>query len=139
MKADFDASSWQEFEELTRDIMELHGFVAEFRKVFRTRERRFEIDVVAEKGESCIAIDCKRYGYSRYRRSQLRSEVEKHSLRCREFEKLKEKKITPVIVSFLDDDLVVENGCIFVPIKKLNDFLMNLEYYLDILNPGSFL
>ncbi|MFQ5975170.1 MAG: restriction endonuclease [Candidatus Hydrothermarchaeales archaeon] len=122
MGDDFKVASWQEFEELTRDIVDLYGFKTEFRKVFKNKKRKFEIDVVAEKENFCFAIDCKRYGHSRYRKSQLKSEALNHSTRCKEFEKLKGKRIIPLIASFLDDDLVVENGCIFVPIKKVKRF-----------------
>ncbi len=137
MKTDYNISSWQEFEEFTRDILEFHGFKVEFRKVFRNMIRKFEIDVLAEKSGICLAIDCKHYGFSRHRRSQLRSEALKHRQRCREFEKIEEKKVTPIIVSMLDDDLLLEYGCIFVPIRKLNDFLVNYVDYLDILSSGS--
>ena len=71
MREIFEVSSWQEFEELARDILELHGFSVEFRKVFRNIERKFEIDVLAENDYSYIAVDCKIYGLSRHRRSQL--------------------------------------------------------------------
>ncbi len=137
MRETFKISSWQEFEELTRDIIELHGFKAEFRKVFRNQDRKFEVDVVATKDDLCLAIDCKLYGYSRYRRSQLRSEAEKHSIRCKELEKLVGMRVTPLIVSLLDDDLLIENGCLFVPITKLNDFLINQERYMETLSMGS--
>lgn len=126
-----ETPSWQELEELTRKILELHDFEVEFRKVFRNSERKFEIDVVATKAGLCLAIDCKRYGHSRYRRSPLRSEAGKHKARCREFERIFGRKAIPIIVSFIDDDLLVENGCIFVPIDKLNDFLLNLGQYLE--------
>jgi hypothetical protein len=36
-----------------------------------------------------------------------------------------------VIVSWIDDNLVSENGCIILPVHMLNDFLLNLEYILD--------
>ncbi len=138
MRETFEISSWQEFEELTRDIRELHGFKVEFRKVFRNQDRKFEVEVVATKDDWCLALDCKLYGRSRYRRSQLRSEAEKHSIRCKELEKQIRMRVTPLIVSFLDDDLLIEYGCIFVPITKLNDFLINQERYMEALPIGSF-
>jgi hypothetical protein len=30
--------------------------------------------------------------------------------------------------------MMVDNGCIFVPIDQLNDFLLNLDAYLDELS-----
>jgi len=122
--------SWQEFEEEIHRILTLHGFDTSFRKVFRT-SRRYEIDIVAERYGITLAIDCKRYGKHRYRLSHIKKEAEKHVKRCREFESHFGKKVIPLLVTFVEEDVILHDSCILVPYNKIEDFLRNLELYLQ--------
>jgi len=122
--------SWQEFEEVVRDILESHGFETRFRVVFRDEKGRGEIDVVAERFGVILAIDAKRYTERWYRKSAIRREAEKHVERCRRYSRLEGREVVPVIVSFVDDEVVEHGGCIVVPFRAINDFLLNLEAYL---------
>ncbi len=128
MKEQF--SSWQEFEEFVKNILEHFDFEVEFRKVFRT-DRKYEIDVIAYGKRFILCFDCKLYGQKRSRVSSLRREARKHFIRTKEFEKLHKKPCIPIIVTFFDDALLFEEGCIFVPYFKLNNFLNNLDVYLE--------
>ncbi len=122
--------SWQEFEEVVKDVLESHGFDTMFRVVFKDEEGRGEIDVVAERFGVTLAIDAKRYTERWYRKSAIKREAEKHAKRCKRYSKLEGKTVVPVIVSFVDDDVVEHEGCIVVPFRAINDFLLNLEAYL---------
>jgi hypothetical protein len=128
---DLDELSWQEFEEYIRDLLEHHEFDVHFRKVFRTPYRGYQIDAVASRKGLCLCIDGKKYGRSRHRSSSLKEQAKLHYERCIAHEDMFGIKSIPLIVSWLDDDLMVENGCIFVSIDRLNDFLLNLDAYLD--------
>lgn len=128
---DLDELSWQEFEEYIRDLLEHHDFEVQFRKVFRTPYRGYQIDAVASRKGLCLCIDGKKYGRSRRRSSSLKEQAKLHYERCMAHEDLSGVRSIPLIVSWLDDDLMVENGCIFVSIDRLNDFLLNLDAYLD--------
>lgn len=134
MERDLNALTWQEFEEYIRDVLSYHNFDVKFRKVFRTPERGYQIDAIGYRKDLCLCIDGKHYGQGRHRASSLRSEAKKHYYRCIEHEKLFGIKSIPVIVSLIDDNMTVEGGCIFVPIDLLNDFLLNLDSYLDELS-----
>jgi hypothetical protein len=123
--------SWQEFEEYIRDLLEYHDFEVQFRKVFRTPERGYQIDVVAVGRGLCLCIDGKKYGRGRHRSSSLKGQAKLHYERCLAHERAFGIRSIPVIVSWLDDSLMYENGCIFVPIDRLNDFLLNLDTYLS--------
>ncbi|WP_232215805.1 restriction endonuclease [Archaeoglobus veneficus] len=126
-----EVSSWQEFEEATKEILEAHEFKTAFRVVFKDEKGRAEIDVVAERYGFILAIDAKRYTHTWYRASALRKEAKKHAERCKRYEKIVGKKVVPVIVSLIDDSIVEHEGCIVVPFHAFNDFLLNLEAYID--------
>ncbi len=122
--------SWQEFEELVREVLESHGFETMFRVVFRDEEGRSEIDVVAERFGIVLAIDAKRYARNWYRKSAIKREARKHAERCKRYSRVEGKDVIPVIVSFVDDEVVECSGCIIVPLRAINDFLLNIEAYL---------
>jgi len=124
-------SSWQEFEEAIRDILEIHGFSTKFRYVFRDEHGRTEIDVLSERYGIMMAIDAKRYTEGWYRISTIKKESEKHAERCRRLERLIAKKIIPVVVPLIDDNIYFHRGTIIVPFRKFNDFLLNIYAYLD--------
>ncbi len=122
--------TWQEFEEQIRDVLECAGFSTEFRKVFMLDGRRHEIDVVARRFDITLLIDAKRYGKARLRSSSLKAEARKHLIRCEEFDRAFSSTSVPVIVSWLDDALVIDGECFIVPFDKLEDFVVHVEYYL---------
>jgi hypothetical protein len=136
---EFDAEAdneptWQEFEERIRDVLEYAGFSTDFRKVFTTTGRRYEIDVVAHRFDKILLIDAKRYGKARVRSSSIRAQARKHFVRCREYDRAFSVSSVPVIVSWIDDALVCEGGCFIVPYDKLEDFVVHLERYVDLID-----
>jgi Holliday junction resolvase-like predicted endonuclease len=122
--------SWQELEELTRRILEAHGYVCDFRRVFKTDRRKYEVDIIARKAGQVLAIDCKHYLKTKSRRSALKTEAKKHLERCEEYNWVHREDAVPVIITLLDDALFYANGCIVVPLRALNDFLLNSDDYL---------
>ena len=123
-------SSWQEFEKAIREILEVHGFSTEFRYVFRDDKGRAEVDVLAERYGLILAIDAKRYTEGWYRLSAIKKEAEKHAERCSRLERVKKKKVIPVVVPLIDDSIYLYRKSIIVPYSKLNDFLLNVHAYL---------
>ena len=128
---DLEELTWQEFEEYIRDLLEHHDFEVQFRKVFRTPARGYQIDAVALRKDLCLCIDGKKYGRSRPRSSSLKEQAKLHYERTLAYEEKIGVRSVPLIVSWLDDNLMVENGCIFVSIDRLNDFLLNVDAILD--------
>ena len=127
-------SSWQEFEEEIREILEIHGFSTRFRYVFRDENGRAEVDVLAERFGLTIAIDAKRYTEKWYRLSAIKKEAEKHAERCKRLERIYGKSVVPVVVPLIDDSIYLHGGSIIVPSLKLNDFLVNIHTYLHEFN-----
>jgi len=123
--------TWQEFEAQVRDVLDCAGFLTEFRRVFVLDGRRHEIDVVARRFDVTLLIDAKRYGKARPRRSSLKAQARMHLTRCEEFDRAFSSKSVPVIVSWLDDALLIDGDCFIVPFSKLEDFVVHLEYYVD--------
>jgi len=131
-----DEISWQEFEEKVKDILESNNFKTDFRVVFKDEHGRSEIDVVAERFGLILGVDAKRYNKNWQRRGALKKEAQKHRNRCLRFSKILNSKVVPVIVSLLDDELYTYDGCLIVPFKSFNDFLLNLHFYLEELGFG---
>ncbi|MFB6088759.1 MAG: hypothetical protein ABEK36_03205 [Candidatus Aenigmatarchaeota archaeon] len=130
-----DFGSWQEFEEYTRNILEKFRFEVEFRKVFKDPERKYEIDVIGRGKQFIICIDCKFYK-NKGRVNALRKEAKKHIEKVHRLKDLEDenKDYIPLIITSLDDSMLIENSCLFIPHFKLNNFLNNIHIYLDKLN-----
>jgi len=130
---------WKDFEAVVAGIFERHGFSCEIRRRFKVKNKRFEIDVIAVKGEKLMLIECKRWGRGRYKKYQLKIAAE----RLKEKAKLYLEKILPaqkeekryvramnallLVVTLCEEDLLVHERVIFVPIWKLNSFLLQLD------------
>ncbi len=125
--------SWQQLEHMVRECAEVHGFNVKFRKVFSGNNRKFEIDVVARRNGVVLAIDCKCYGGKRSRNAAIRGQCATHLARCDVLERQERTRVTPVIVTLLDDGMLFENGCIVVLLDSLDDFLSHVEEYMDLL------
>ena len=123
--------SWQEFEVKVKEILEGNGFETRFRVVFKDDQGRAEIDIVAKRYGLTLCVDAKRYNRNWHRKSALRRESEKHKKRCERFSEIIGAKAIPIIVSLIDDKLYSHEGCIIVPYSSFNDFLINIEYYLE--------
>ncbi len=123
-------TTWQEFEEAIREILEHHGFATRFRYVFRDEQGRAEVDVLAERYGLVLAIDAKRYTHGWYRLSAIKKEAEKHAKRCERLGKLLGRKVIPVVVPLIDDSVYFHKGAVIVPYARLNDFLLNIHAYL---------
>ncbi len=117
-------TDWKDFESLVAEIFEIHGYKT--KKNFRFKTFKwFEIDVIAEKSDFVFCVECKKWGKGRYKKSQIRKACKIHSLKTFEFSKFIDKRTIPLIVTYLEEDIIKENDVIVVPIWKLNSFLLN--------------
>lgn len=120
--------NWQEFEQTTSEILKKHRYETEI-NVWFTADRRFEIDVVAEKLSKVLCIDCKKWGMRKGKTTALKYAVDDQIERAEKFKEKKEidKKIYPVIITFLQENIEFEKEVPIVPVGKLNSFLINLQ------------
>lgn len=143
--------SWRDFEALVMNY--LREFGMDVLKNIYFGKRRFEVDVIGVDYVSGISlvIDCKHWmpGYSKV--SRLRRAARDHRVRTIEFSKnciymsgiikriFSIKYFIPVIVTLTDSVKGVVNNVAIVPIRYLNDFIRNLEYYVDLLGRDKLL
>lgn len=134
---------WREFEQIIMEIFENNNFRVRKNFRFKTR-RRYEIDILAIKRNKVLCVDCKEWGRGRYKKTGLKHAIEKQEERVKELKKfLKNNPIAqnklkinmnyefhPLIVTWLQEDLIKENDTLIVPVWKLNSFLLELEKYL---------
>jgi len=117
---------------MVKEVLEFHEFSTSFRVVFRDENGKSEIDIIAKRFNLILGIDAKRYTERWYRLSALKREAKKHAERCQRFEKMIGRRVIPVIVPLIDDELHFHEGCIIVPFSKFNDFIVNIHTYLTI-------
>lgn len=134
---------WQEFENLVAKIYENNSFQVKQNFRFKTK-RRYEIDIVAIKNKIILCVDCKEWGKGRYKKSGLISAVKKQEERVMQLENFLKKnliarqtlkldvdyKIYPVIVTWLQEELIKENNTFIIPVWKLNSFLVEIYNYM---------
>ncbi|MCS7094070.1 MAG: restriction endonuclease [Candidatus Aenigmarchaeota archaeon] len=123
----FQTINWQDFEKVVAEIFEKHGFKSTINFVFKT-EKKYQIDVLAERGELIVLVDCKQWGKHRYKVSELKKAALRHKERCEEFKKIVEdgRKLIPLIVTLLDECVYQFEGVYIVPLFKLNSFLLEI-------------
>ncbi|MEM2020964.1 MAG: hypothetical protein QXP80_01900 [Zestosphaera sp.] len=136
---------WRDFEELVLEYLRLSGL--EGVRGLRSRVRRYEYDVVAVSPISGIGliIDCKHWSPSHSKRGRLKQAANKHRLKCEHLvnicESFKEnhkliarvKWFIPVLVTLSDVLRGSIEGVLVVPVRAFRDFIVNLEYYVDLM------
>ena len=117
---------WKGFEKIIAQILKENGFKVKNNYRFKT-EKRYEIDVLAEKNGIVLSIDCKDWSRGRYKKSALAKAAKKQSERTKELEKTKSDHTSmfPLIVTLFEEDIKRENDVIVIPVWKLNSFLNN--------------
>lgn len=134
---------WKEFEKIVSDIFEINSFRI-YRNFRLKTNRRYEIDLIAIKGNKIICVDCKEWGRGRYKKSGLKNAADKQKQRVKEFIKFlrknpiakakfrirKKYKFHPLIITLFQEEIVKKDDIFIVPIWKLNSFLNEIERYL---------
>ena len=117
-------SKWQNFEKLTAFIFEENGFNVKVNvvKVFENKSRR-QYDVIAEKNDKLIIVDCKKWSGNRYRLSALKEAIKKHKERCL----LYDKNSIPLIVTLIGEEVKIHNDIAIIPISKLNSYINEIS------------
>jgi len=132
---------WKGFERTVSEIFLANNFKVKQNFIFKTK-RRYEIDVLAIGERFVFCVDCKEWSKGRYKKTGLRYAAESQEERLKQLKKflkknllarqsmkinLEKQKLNTLIVTLFEEDLLKENETFFVPIWKLNSFLLNLE------------
>jgi Holliday junction resolvase-like predicted endonuclease len=134
---------WKEFEATVFEIFVANNFFVKKNFRFKTKQK-YELDIVATKGNFVVCADCKDWSSGRYKKTALRYSVEKQEKRIEELKKflrnnLIAKKMLKIgskpvfvslIISLLQEDIVIEGKTVIVPVEKLNTFLVELETHV---------
>ena len=125
---------WKDFEHLVAYILERHEFQTFTNYRFKT-DRKFEIDVIAVKENIVLVIECKMWSRGRYKLSALKQVAKVHLEKLNELKKfnpffIQGKKVIPLVVTLFEEGIVEHEKVIFVPLWKLNTFLLNLWEFL---------
>jgi hypothetical protein len=114
---------WQNFERLTAFIFEKNNFQIETSRVKTSNKMRRQYDVIAKIRDRTILVECKKWSSNRYRLSALRSAARKHKERSEFYRKLTDEKVIPIIVTLIDEEILLCEDIPIVPIFKLNSFI----------------
>lgn len=135
---------WKDFESIVGDIFRENGFSVRNNFRFKTK-RRWEMDLVAVRGEDVMCVDCKRWSNGRQKAWSLRKAAGDQSQRTGELGKFVRSnpiargimripagRFVPLVVTLHEEELLRERGTFVVPLRKLNTFLVEFDGISDI-------
>jgi hypothetical protein len=140
--------NWKDFEGLVASILAEHDFrcVESFRRRGNSEVQGMEIDVIGIRGNRIVSIDAKMWGLRKGKASALKTAAEKQKERtgllCSLFDRLSAKMngiehrsyiLSPILVTWLVEDVEIIDGVPVVPIFTLNSFLLNFESFDDLI------
>ena len=127
---------WSEFERVCSEILEKHDFSVKRNFRFKTRNR-YEIDILAKRGNKVLLIDCKHWAIRPGSKSLLRIAAEKQKERENEYQKIlfldskPLEKTFPLLITLFQESIIKANGVWVVPVYMLNSFMLDIENYLE--------
>ncbi|MCD6371217.1 MAG: restriction endonuclease, partial [Candidatus Aenigmarchaeota archaeon] len=120
---------WRFFENFVREIFELHGFRTKIHIRVGPKNGKKEIDILAYNNFLAFLVECKRWWRGRYKNYALKKEAQKHLERVRLLSSysfiVRKRKVVGIIVTLLDEQIKKENSIYFVPLWRLNTFLLH--------------
>lgn len=136
---------WKDFEELVSEYLRLSGY--ESIQNLRTKLKKYEYDVVAVDpvSRTGLIIDCKHWSPGYSKKGKLKYVSREHKQKClylikqcrqikNEFRLVsKARWFVPVIVTLTEVSKGNLEGVLVVPIRAFRDFLVNLEFYVDLM------
>ncbi len=124
-------SAWQDFERLAAFIFEKNEFATRVGTVKTLERKRRQYDVIALKGDRTFLVECKKWAGSRYRLSALKRAVLQHKERTAFYETVMHEDAVPVIVTLIEEEILVYEGVPLVPVLRLDSFISELDNHPD--------
>jgi Restriction endonuclease len=128
---------WQNFERLAAFIFEKHEFAVHINTVKTLNRKRRQYDVIARRRDRTFLVECKKWAGSRYRLSGLKRAVLLHKERTAFYETVMHEDAVPVIVTLIEEEILVYEGVPLVPVLRLDSFISELDNHADR-DPFSF-
>ena len=126
-----EAVVWQNFERLAAFIFEKNGFATKVNTVKTLNRKRRQYDVIARKRDRTFLVECKKWAGSRYRLSALKRAVLQHKERTAFYETILHEDAVPVIVTLIEEEILVYEGVPLVPVLRLDSFISELDKHAD--------
>jgi hypothetical protein len=124
-------SAWQNFEKLAAFIFEQNDFRVRVNTVKTLNKKRRQYDVIAWKNGKTYLVECKKWAGNRYRLSALIKAIEQHKERTAFYVDVTNEDAIPVIVTLIEEQILVHEGVPIVPVSKLNGFIRELDNHLN--------
>ena len=122
---------WQNFERLAAFIFEKNEFAVTVNTVKTLNRTRRQYDVIARKRDWTFLVECKKWAGSRYRLSALKRAVLQHKERTAFYESILHEDAVPVIVTLIEEEILVYEGVPIVPVLRLDSFISELDNHAD--------
>jgi hypothetical protein len=126
-----EESPWQNFERLAAFIFEKNDFRTNVNTVKTWNKKRRQYDVIAKKSSRTFLVECKKWSGSRYRLSALKKAVFHHKERTMFYESITNEEAFPVLVTLIEEEILVFEGVPLVPVHKLNSFISELDSHIQ--------
>ena len=107
------------------------------RKVKTLKKKRRQYDVIAKRGNKTILVECKKWAGNSYRLSALKAAAQKHKERSEFYKVLTNEAAMPIIVTFIEEEILIFEGIPIIPIFKLNSFINEKERGVDSYKAGA--
>jgi hypothetical protein len=126
-----EESIWQNFERLAAFIFEKNDFRIKVNTVKTWNKKRRQYDVIAKKSNQTFLIECKKWAGNRYRLSALKRAIVQHKERTIFYENVCNEDAIPIIVTLIEEEILVFEGVPLVPVHKLNSFISELDNHIE--------
>mgnify|MGYP001597611937 CR=1 FL=1 len=126
-----EESVWQNFERLAAFIFEKNDFSTNVNTVKTCNKKRRQYDVIAKKGNQTFLIECKKWAGNRYRLSALKWAILQHKERTMFYENVCNEDAIPIIVTLIEEEILIFEGVPLVPVHKLNSFIRELDNHVQ--------
>ncbi|MEM3388453.1 MAG: hypothetical protein QW491_03440 [Thermoproteota archaeon] len=136
----FKSVNWRGFERIIAEVFRAKGFRVTEHFRFSLEKTFREIDVLVETPRILVSIDCKQWVRRNYNiRSACRLQLERSRLLSQYLVEKKNawKAVYPVVVTFLDSETRVLEGCLILPVWKIGSFSENPEIVTSVVRPVS--
>jgi hypothetical protein len=126
-----EESLWKNFERLVAFIFEKNDFRIKVNTIKTLNKKRRQYDVIAKKSTQTFLIECKKWAGNRYRLSALKRAIVQHKERTTFYENITNEDAIPVIITLIEEEILIFEGVPIVPVHKLNSFISELDNHIQ--------